>query len=111
MASANDSTRELINRVALLTLEVVRLSMTWCHNTGGIGRMTSSAIRRLPLINTLIVTGSAFRDPMRPAQREARKVMVKASLLPEILRMTVLARQQLSVMRIILMMTLATFLT
>lgn len=73
--------------------------------------MTSTTVRRLTLINALIMTGTTFRYPMRPAQWETCEVVIKTGLLPEILRVTVLARQQLSIMRIILMMTLTAFLT
>ncbi len=109
--STNHGSRELVYRMALLTLEVVRLGMTGCHHACSIRSMATTTVGGLPLINSLVVTGTTFRDPVSTAQREARKVMIKPSLLPEVLRVTVLTRQQLSIMRIILMMTLATFLT
>lgn len=109
--SSNHGARELIYSMTLLALEVIRLSMTGRDHACRIPGMTAAAVGRLPLINTLIMTGPAFSHAMCTAQREAGQVMIKARLLPEILRVTILTRHQLTIMRIILMMALAAFLT
>lgn len=96
--------------MALLTLEVIRLGMAGCHHPRRVSGMTAPTVGRQPLIHTLIMTGPAFGHTVRAAQREPCQVMIKARLLPEILRVTVLARHQLTIMRIILMMALAAFL-
>lgn len=73
--------------------------------------MAATTVRGLALINTLIVAGSTLRDPVRPPQWEAGQVMIEFGLLPEVLRMTILAGQELTMMRLVLVMTLAAFLT
>ncbi len=78
--------------MALLTLEVVRLRVTGSHYACSIRGMASTTIGGLPLIDSLIVTGTTFRDPVSTTQREAREVVIKAGLLPEVLRVTVLTR-------------------
>jgi hypothetical protein len=85
--------------------------MAWGDHTRGVTGMTAPTVGRKTLINTLIMAGPAFRHTMRAAEREPCQVMIKAGLLPEVLRVTVLARHQLAIMRIILMMALAAFLT
>jgi hypothetical protein len=57
------------------------------------------------------MTGPTLRNPVRPTQREAGQVMVKLRVLPEVLRVTFLTREQLSIVRIVFVMALATFLT
>lgn len=97
--------------MALLALEVVRLSMTGRDHSSSIRSVTSTAVCRLSLIYALVVTGSTFRHTMRSSQWETRKVMIEPGLLPEILRVAILARHQLAVMRVVLMMTLTALLT
>jgi hypothetical protein len=97
--------------MTLLTLKVIRLTMIRRHHTCRILGMTAAAISWLPLINALIVASPAFCNPMRTTQRETRQVMIKPRMLPEILRVTILARHQLAIMRVILVVTLTALLT
>jgi len=97
--------------MALLALEVIRLGMAGRDHARRVPGMTAPTVGGLTLINTLFVPGTTFGHAMRATEREPGQVMIKARLLPEILRVTILTRHQLTIMRIILMMALAAFLT
>ncbi len=55
-----------------------------------ISQMTTTALCRQTLIDTLIMTSAAIGDPMGSPQRESRYIMVESCLVPEILCMTFL---------------------
>lgn len=85
--------------------------MDRCRHGRSILVVTGATVGRQALVYALVVTSFAFRHPMGTLQWVSREVVIKLSLIPEILEMTIAAGRQLPIVIILLDMADATLLT